>query len=431
MKKLIFMTTLLLSFTQVRSQVTVDAELKDLISKAIEYFPKLKEAELAHEAGEQRLDIARSAYFPTVSLNASYLYVDPVSEASFPVGPNEFKSLKFQPNNNYNATIGFNYPVIDFGRALYFVRKSNEELQQSRLSIELNKAQLAAQVANIYYSIIYLKQAVSIEDTILNYLGNNKNVIESRLENGDALQLDILNIQSTISQEENRKVDLQNLLQKQTNLLLYTTNQSAMNASGNFSFPQVAANADDALQMMTGNTEYKIAESKIKAQQLDIKLNRSNQYPIISLNGAAGYRNGYQPDIEEMVFGGQAGLTLSAPIFTGNKSRNSVKLSQIQLKQNEQGLESVKNVYKRDINQTFADIDASNARLLNMETQISQAASANKIASSRYINGVGTHVDVLNTISNLQKAELAKINYQYQLCLSRVELARLAGVVYY
>jgi outer membrane protein TolC len=132
-----------------------------------------------------------------------------------------------------------------------------------------------------------------------------------------------------------------------------------------------------------------------------------------------------------MVFGGQAGVTLSAPIFTGNKSRNSVKLSQIQLKQNEQGLESVKSVYKRDINQTFADIDASNARLLNMETQIFQATSANKIASSRYINGVGTHVDVLNTISNLQKAALSKINYQYQLCLSRVELARLAGVVYY
>ena len=182
---------------------------------------------------------------------------------------------------------------------------------------------------------------------------------------------------------------------------------------------------------MEGNHEYKIAESKIRAQEMDIKLNRANQYPVISLNGAAGYRNGYQPEIDDMVLNGQAGITLSAPIFNGSKARNSVKLSTLQLKQTEQGLETVKNTYIRDVNQVFADVDAANAHLVNVETQIKQANAANRIATSRYANGTGTHVDILNAISNVQRAMLAKANYQYQLCIAHIELARVTGAAYY
>ena len=218
MKRSLLLTVSLLCFLKSEAQLPVDPALKQLISEAIAYFPKLKEAELAHQVGEQRLDIARSAYYPNVSLNASYLYVDPVSEATFPVGQNQFRDLKFQPNNNFNAGVWFNYPVLDFGRALFFVKKANEELQQSRLAVELNKAQLAAQVSSIYYSLTYFRQAVAIEDSVLAYLNANRNLIDSRVKNGDALQLDLLTVQSTISQEENRKADLQNFLKKQINL---------------------------------------------------------------------------------------------------------------------------------------------------------------------------------------------------------------------
>ena len=47
--------------------------------------------------------------------------------------------------------------------------------------------------------------------------------VQAKLNNGDALKIDILNIQANIDNEENRKMDLQNTLQKQLNLLSYTT----------------------------------------------------------------------------------------------------------------------------------------------------------------------------------------------------------------
>jgi outer membrane protein TolC len=425
--------TVVLAFSALfaNAQLVVDPELKQLIADAFAFFPKLKEAQLMQKAGEQRLDIARSAYFPQVSLTAGYAYVDPISKATFPIGSNQFQTIAFQPKNNLNAGVGFNYPVIDFGRSLYFVQKANEEMQQSRLAVELNKGQLAAQVAGIYYSIIYLKQAIALEDTVLSHLSENAKTVDSRLHNGDALQLDLMTVQGTISQEENRKLDLMNMLQKQMNLLQYTTNQLPVQAASAFNFPAIATTADEAMQLLAANNEFKINESKVKAQQLDIKLNRSAFFPIISLNGLLGYRNGYQPELNKMVFGGQAGISVAAPIFMGNKTRNTIKLSQLQLKLNEQGLEGFKNTFRKDIASVFSDISTLNKQLTNMTAQTAQAKQLVTLASSRYKNGVGTYVDVLNAISNEQRVALTMINNQYQLCLSNIELARLTGTVYY
>ena len=326
--------------TIVKAQPNINSDLKSLIQKSIAYFPKLKEAELGLQAGKEKLEIAKSAYYPNVMLNAGYNYIDPVSSVSFPVAPGVTRAMQFQPYNNYAATAGFTYPVIDFGRAWFFVKKSNEELEQSKLNIELSKSQLAAQIASVYYSMAYLSKAVAIEDTVLHAMHSYQSVVISRLRNGDALVLDSITTGSAISEEENRKLSLQNLLTKQIALLQYTTNDTAIVLPEKFDFPQWYI-GDDTTSQIQSSFEYKIIDSKLKAQQFDIKMNRSNLFPVVSVNAGMGYRNGYQPDIEKMIFGTQAGLSISAPIFYGNKARNSIKLSKLYLKQLQQSQENL------------------------------------------------------------------------------------------
>ena len=416
--------------TIVKAQPNINSDLKSLIQKSIAYFPKLKEAELGLQAGKEKLEIAKSAYYPNVMLNAGYNYIDPVSSVSFPVAPGVTRAMQFQPYNNYAATAGFTYPVIDFGRAWFFVKKSNEELEQSKLNIELSKSQLAAQIASVYYSMAYLSKAVAIEDTVLHAMHSYQSVVISRLRNGDALVLDSITTGSAISEEENRKLSLQNLLTKQIALLQYTTNDTAIVLPEKFDFPQWYI-SDDTTSQIKSSFEYKIIDSKLKAQQFDIKMNRSNLFPVVSVNAGMGYRNGYQPDIEKMIFGTQAGLSISAPIFYGNKARNSIKLSKLYLKQLQQSQENVSSTFRKDVSNVRSDISTLEAQIVNANRQVLQSRTAVELAQSRYRNGLVTYTDVLNALANRQRAELSKLNLEYQLCLARIELARITGVAYY
>ena len=45
--------------------------------------------------------------------------------------------------------------------------------------------------------------------------------------------------------------------------------------------------------------------------------------------------------------------------------------------------------------------------------------------------GMSTNLEILNAITNIQKATASKLQYEYQLCLANIELAKLAGVVFW
>ena len=111
MRKIIIVT-LLVGIGQTM-QAQNNSELNNLIQQSFAYFPRIKELEKAAELGEMRIDIARTNYLPALSGVASYTYLNPISQKEFPVGPNETQLLKFQPNNNYNLSVGLTQVILD------------------------------------------------------------------------------------------------------------------------------------------------------------------------------------------------------------------------------------------------------------------------------------------------------------------------------
>jgi outer membrane protein TolC len=356
-----------LGFTPLIAQNS-SQELQSLILESFNYFPKIKELEQSELISNERLKNTRGNLLPAISGVVSYNYIDPISQTSFPAGPGITKNLQFQPNNNLNANITANYAFLDFGRLKTAIDKSKEELNFSKQNTLYNMSQLASQVANIYYNIIYLKKAIVIQDSIIHYFEQNKDVIQSKLSNGDALKIDVLNIQASIDNELNRKVDLENSLQKQLNLLEYTTGKRVVNQS-EFSFAIKNVSAEEYINLAESqNVEYALIKSKIAQSEFDLKLNKKQLTPTLNATAAAGFRNGYQPDINENRFNYLAGVRLNVPIFSGLKARSQIGVATYNLRQTELGLVSLKNIYKKDIKQSLSEIDANQTKLRNIES---------------------------------------------------------------
>lgn len=413
---------------QMQAQVQVNNDLKKLITNSFGYFPKLKEAENTVITAEDKIALTQTAANPTVGAQAGYLYMAPVSKVNF---PGFADPIKFVPNHNYTTSVNANYVLADFGRLKATIERAKTDLQFAKDNIELIRSQLAYQVATIYYNMVYLQKAISIQDSVLNFLNENKKVVQSKLKDGEALKIDLLNIQANIDNEENRKVDLKNSLQKQINLLNYTTGTNAP-AGNSFDFNLATVNDKTAYDSsLNNNLDFKIAKDKINQAHGDIAISKLNDKPSITMNGGLGFKNGYIPDIYNVQFNGLAGITLNVPLYSGGKTKQQIKLQEHLVQQQQLALESLNANYKKDIAQAMTDIQTNIERIGNTQAQIDQAKYAQDLAAIRFKNGVGTNLELTNASTNVQRAALSKLQYQYQLCISKVELAKLMGYQYW
>ncbi|MBN9297250.1 MAG: TolC family protein [Filimonas sp.] len=431
MKKIFIITTTVLLANASFGQVQANSELKGLINQSFGYFPAIKEASNNVVTAQRKIDIAQIK-LPEVNGNASYEYVKPKIEIPFPMGPNgELQNFQFAPVHNGNANVSAEYTLFDFGRIKADVEKAKSDLQYAKDNVDYNKDQLAYQVANIYYNIVYIQKALAIEDSVLTYLNENKRVIESKLKNGDAIKIDLLNIQASIDEDQNRKIDLNNQLQKQLNLLAYTTgSQTATGTSFDFVLP--LKDVDGALaEAQANNLEFVLAKDKITQSQRDVDVVKLDDKPKVNLNASTGYKNGYVPNVNELRFNYQAGISLKVPIYNGNKTKKQVLLAQSTVRQNELHIDAMNNNYKKDIAQALSDIRTFETSIQNTVTQIEQTRTAQQIASSRFMNGTGTNLDITNASGNYQRALLTQLQYTYKLCMAKVDLARIMGYRYW
>lgn len=431
MKKLLLLILLvsLSSFLQAQENA---ADLKTLINQSFTYFPQFKELGQALDVEQQRIELAKSAGLPSVQATGSYRYMNPVSNINIPAG-NQVLNFQIMPNHNYNTSIDASYTLWDFGVVKAGVDRAKAGLEYAKDNLEFNQNQMAFQVGNIFYQIAYLKDAIAIQDSVINFLEDNKKDTEVKFKHGDALKYDILSIQSSIDQEGNRKIDLQNNLNKQYALMEYTTGTRIGAASSNFVFPvENQYDLNEAVaEAQNNNPEFRLIKDNIKSAEAELKVSHTSGKPSLVMSAGTGYKNGFTPEIDQFKYNYAAGVTLNIPIYQGGKARKQVRLSQSQLTQSKFSAESLSNTYRKDIQEALIDISSNTFSLVNSARQITEAKEAQKLAHSRYKNGIGTNLELTNASTNVQRAELTNLQYKYQLCIAQLTIAKLKGLKYW
>lgn len=421
MKKLIVLLAFAALASTVRAQV--NPELKALIQQSFSYFPKLKESDKLNEINTLRTGIAHNAYLPTITGTASYNYINPISKTTIPIGPNETRELMFQPNNNYNANLALSQVIWDFGKIEAQVDKAKADLQASQYTADATRVQLAAQVTSIYYGLIYLHRAIDVQDSVIAFYEKNKKIVEGRVRQGDALQLDLQNTQNSIEQERSRKVEFERQYQRQLALLKYTTgNDGTRPSTEAFDF---TASSTGSLEQ--SNPELLSAAQRVTSAEADARLAQKNMLPTLNFVANAGFKNGYQPDLNEFRFNYLAGVTLNVPVFQGRRLRQSTLLSQHNTELTRFTQDNLAASLTRDLESSRADEQAYTQQAGYATAQINMSTEALRLSRVRYEKGASTFLDLDFAATNLQKASLNKLFYEYQACLARVEQARLLG----
>jgi len=424
MKKIVLCMVLVISaYTHSIAQSLINGELKNLLNLSLQYFPKVKEVQQSVQIAEDKLTLTELNKYPDITLDASYAYVQPKIEVAFGE-----KTFQFAPVHNVSGALNASYTLFDFGRLASTIQKAKLELQTSKHIAKQLEHSLFFQVSQLYYQIIYAKKAIEIQNQVVQLLTENKSIIETQLKNGNAIQLDLLTIQSKIDNELNRKIDLETNLKKLLNLLNYATGVAIINES-QLSISLKNYTSDEAMQMaLIHNPSIAIAKDKVNVTKADVAITKLNERPYVGMKASVGSRNGYLPQINDPRFNYNAGIGFSVPLFNGGKIKQQIKIQERSLALSETNVTSQIHDFEKDIQAALIDIQSNQARIKNAATQIEQASLAQKLSVSKLKNGTATPIEITSTNADYQRALLNQLQYQYQLCNAQLELIKLMGV---
>jgi outer membrane protein len=431
MKSLFLLIILVLSVQLISAQdINVPADLKSLVDQSFRKYPKVGEMNELVNLNEVKVELGKSAFLPSSMGDLSYRRQYPTPYIPFSNSNGQTNNVNIQPANNYNAAVNLSQPLLDF-RINPQLNKTKSDLDLSKDNLEGFKMTLAYQVAQIYYSIIFLNKSLYVQQEQINLLKSTLKQITVKVKNGDALNYDLVSTEVKYTNAGNFYTELKAQLDKQYNMLGMLTGNPEKDYLNDTSFVASAFNLmTDSVSALAyqNNPDLIIAGDKIKSASWDIVSADRSRLPVLNFQAGLGYRNGYMPGIDELNFNYFAGLGMTIPILPSSRPGYQRKMAVINHHVSQLALETQKATLNKDLLNAMDDIQKNQKKLASADTLIIQAQLAQKLADDRYKYGVITNLDLLTAVSNYKDAQLSRLQFEYNLLLSRMELCRLTGI---
>lgn len=435
-----FKYVIILVFLSVKafSQETTNETLNQLVRAAIDYAPKIKEQQQTVLMSDFRTKIQESALKPQISTEVGVTRFDPVAKANF-----AGTSIQFQPNMNYNASIGGNYVIYDWGKQFVNIERTRLETNLAKTNVESLKTIYAYQVANLYYGIIYNQKAIEVQQEQLKLVNDNGKVIANRLKQGDALEYDQVTVQVRYKNAESRLTDIQSQLERQyiyLSSLIGKDVHGMIPAGTSFNVGTVDLSVESALtQAQTNNYDLKALKDRDLIAASDVKISQMSALPNLAAVAQVGVKNGYVPRIngeqpsfaDDFRLNSVVGVKLTIPVYTGHRGAYQTEVAKLNREMLKYSVDVTNQALKRDLEAAQNDYNSAKNKLELSERNVFQAQYALKLANIRYQNGVLTNIEIETAQTALRDAQFTQLQYQYQMALAKLEMNRLTGVKFW
>ncbi|MFT4033238.1 MAG: TolC family protein [Siphonobacter sp.] len=402
--------------------------LGNLIRESINYYPQLKQQRQAASISQSNTQLAEANRKPEVSGDATYQFIWPLQKVAFSIPGLGSEAIQFAPRNNYNVGVSISQTVYDWGKDAAAIDKARTQDVLSQQNVELSTHQLAYQVAQAYFGIIYLQKAIAVQNAQEALIGETAKVIENRLKNGDEIDYSLVSTNVRHKNIRTRIVDLKNQLDKQyimLSALIGKDVRAEIGSQNSFDWPSLVTPQDST--NIINNWDYKLSKTRELVSSKDITIAKAAKLPTFSFIGNTGFRNGFQPDIKEFRFNGGVGVKLSAPIYSGGRHQIQEDIARKNLQMSQYTTEATSVAIRSQLDQAESELRSSSEKLRLSETQLQEAQYALQLANARFQNGVITQLDVQSAQTALQEAEFQQIQFQYQRTLALLEVNRILG----
>ena len=402
--------------------------LDEAITLTLSNQPVIQQALAQVNAAEAKIDEQKSYYYPRVQSDLTFNRVGPVPAIEF-LG----YSFELAPANNYNANISASQLVYDFGKRNAQMELTKQFKLTAQDKIELIKNNLTFQTIRVYYTILFLHKSIDVSDEQISNLEKHLELTRKKVASGSATDFDILTTQVKVATAQNQKTDVENALRKQNlvlNSLMGKPSDFPLNLTGEFKVDSSAFDLESLLNNAYGNRlEIKLAQDAEKNALATRQVASLSDRPNLGVMASYGFKNGYQPDLDELVGNWVAGIHASIPIFDGNLKSARVAEAEANIKSSSEQIRELKRSIKLEVEQAAADLEANRLKIKTSTVQVEHAKQAVSRAGNKYKDGVITNLDLIDSETSLAQAKLMYLQVEYENVLSYYNLQRATGSI--
>lgn len=418
-----------LFFSQEIKQMTVD-EVAEL---AIQNHQQLKVSAQNIDIAKQQKDITKLQKLPTITASTSQFYLGNVMAID-----KDFSNSTTIPMPHYGSSYGVQATQLIFKGGL--VNKSIElaglREQLSELDLENRKQDIKFLVISNYLDIYkILNQEVVIQ--------NNKKLAQERLKNIQKFyqqgmvtrnevirgELAIKNLdQGMLTLVNNRKILNYNL-----NIALGLNSDTQIIPVENLENKETGIGMDHYLNLAhDSNPQMRSAQTNIAVADKNIEIIKTDKMPILS--GFGGYtlqrpittRN---PVLDMYSSGWQGGVSLSYNIDNLYKTKERVKLGELQKNQANDAMTLVQQNLDMSVNAAYTKYQEAIQQTAILNDAKSLAEENYKITEAKYLNQLAVQAEMIDAQLQKLQSELDLVNAEINVLYQYYNLLKSTGTL--
>ncbi len=403
-------------------EIFKDPHLQDLIRRSLAANRDLKIAMARIDEARGFLGIARPDQFPRLDVAGNATRVD----------GSDFALIPTDATNDFGIYARLGFEVDVWGRYASATESQRAQLLSTEYAMRSVTLSLVAQVATAYLQLQNVDRQIDISERTLKNRHDATVLNQQRFKGGYVGLLDVN--QAQIQEEEARAA----LVAQQRAMRLIENALCVLLGEVPHAITRGPAMLDPLsvkelpvgvpAMLLERRPDVKSAEESARAAVMRIGVARAQQYPAFSITGFLGLNSIEHTDL----FKGDSrtwniGAGLLGPLVDLGKSWSRVDVAEAQAEQSVQQYEQSVLVAVRDVEDALVGVRTFQEENLVRTEQVKAGRSASFLSRRRYMDGVTSYLEVLDTERSLFNAELAQSNTQERYLASIVQLYKALG----
>ncbi|MBN1970567.1 MAG: TolC family protein [Candidatus Delongbacteria bacterium] len=453
MKKIIILILTLISLLFSEEKLVLN--LDNALSRAFDKNEDLLTAKQDLEGAQYKYDEAYSSAFPRIDAKITYLrnlYSSEISNMSYAItglsnqitGINNYLADNFESysegnrsqtpmpsedvdavsDNTLSMEVNLVQPIWLGGKVGTAVRIAEFYEKLSNENFLLRKDKLVLSISKLYYSVLMAKEAYNVMIVTKDDANKNLKNIELMFNNGLVSEYDLIKAKARVLELDPKVIEFKNkyiLAQNSLKSELGIDFKTKIDLEGKIENTNMPIISNNYAELAENNRrELTILDLQSKMYSENVQIEFAGFLPNILAVGNYTFKsqNNDFADTFEKNYGVNAisaGITANWSLFSGGETKAKVDQAKVDLKKSELSLNKTRRLLVLEAEQNYNNVKMAMAEIDSEKEFVREAEKALKIANTRYENGLGTQLEVIDAQTSLEQARLKYVQAEYNL----------------
>ena len=435
MKKLLTGALTLMLTASVSAQTKLWT-LQECIDYAMQHNITLQRAKLQQLSAKEDVSQSKAALLPSLNASTSHNFgYRPWQDSGITTVTNGTVNTKVD-KASYNGSYGLNasWTVWNGNRNRNQVKLNRLTEEQAELEIQETANSIQEKIAQLYVQILYLKEAVKVNEASLETSRKNeergREMVEvGKMSKADLAQLsaqrsnDEYNIVSAQAQVENYKLQLKQLLEILGDEAFDVATPDAAMTTNEMALADVPALMSVYEQALATRPEIQSAEMAVKSSDVSIDIAKAGRMPTVSLQASASastnsLANNDWSDQMKSNFNTGAGVSVSVPIFDQRQTKTNVNKARIQRESNLLALQDQQKQLYQTIENYWLDATTNQQKFRAAMATVESEQQSYDLLQEKFNVGLTNIVELMAGKDKLLVAKQNQLQSKYMTILN-------------